>query len=122
MYIEVKPIEVKLIKKGTEVLIYGVKYYYEDDGLPSEFDLVLGVDILKSDDDYRDYLGSQVVSEAEVEDAVRNYMDSISPEVYEYSYSYLINMDVKMKIPEVIICKSYKTKHLKSDDGCCQKK
>lgn len=118
MYIEVKPIEVKLIKKGTKVLIYGVKYY-EDDGFPSEFDLVLGVDILKSDDNYIDQLGSQVVSQAEVEDAVRNYMDSISPEVYEYSYSYLINMDVKMKKPEVILSKAYK---LYSNDGCCQKK
>lgn len=85
MYIEVKPSEVKLIKKGTKVFIYGVKFY-EEGVFTSEFDLVLGVDILKSDDDYCDYLGSQVVSEAEVEDAVRNYMDSISPEVYEYAY------------------------------------
>lgn len=108
-YTEVKPIEVKFIKKGTKVFIYGVKYY-EEDVLPSEFDLVLGVDILKSDDDYIDHLGSQVVSEAEVEDAVRNYMDSISPEVYEYSYSYLINMDGKPS--EVILCKSYKTSAL----------
>lgn len=77
--------KVNLIYKGTKVFIYGVKYYEEED-LPSEFDLVLGVDILKSDDDYCDYLGSQVVSEAEVEDAVRKYMDSISPEVYEYAY------------------------------------
>lgn len=117
MYIEVKPIEVKLIKKGTKVLIYGVKYY-EGDSFPSEFDLVLGVDILKSDDNYIDHLGSQVASQEEVEDAVRNYMDSISPEVCEYSYSYLINMDVKMKRPEVILSKAYK---LYPNDGCCQK-
>lgn len=76
---------ITLIEKGTKVFIYGVKYCEEED-LPSEFDLVLGVDILKSDDDYIDYLGSQVVSEAEVEAAVRNYMDSISPKVYEYAY------------------------------------
>lgn len=107
MHTEVKPIEVKFIEKGAKVLIYGVKFFYEEEDLPSEFDLVLGVDILKSDDDYKDYLGSQVVSQAELEDAVRNYMDSISPEVYEYSYSYLINMDGKPS--EVILCKSYKT-------------
>jgi hypothetical protein len=77
--------KVNLINKGTKIYIYGVKYY-EWDVLPSEFDLVLGVDILKSDDEYADYLGSQVVSEAEVDEAVRNYMDSISPEVYEYAY------------------------------------
>lgn len=75
-----------LIKKGTKVFIYGVKFFYEEDVLTSEFELVLGVDILKADDEYSDYLGSLVVSEAEVEDAVRNYMDSISPEVYEYAY------------------------------------
>ena len=86
MYTEVKPIEVKFIEKGAKILIYGVKFFYEEEDLPSEFDLVLGVDILKSDDDYCDYLGSQVVSEAEVDEAVRNYMDSISPEVYEYAY------------------------------------
>ena len=110
MYTEVKPIEVKFIKKGTKVTIYGVKFFYEGDGFPSEFDLVLGVDILKSDHNYIDHLGSQVASQAEVEDAVRNYMDSISPEVCEYSYSYLINMDEKH--PEVILCKSYKTSAL----------
>ena len=76
-----------LIKKGTKVFIYGVKFFYEEDVLTSEFELVLGVDILKSDDEYSDYLGSLVVSEAEVETAVRNYMDSISPEVYEYAYT-----------------------------------
>lgn len=86
MYTEVKPIEVKFIEKGSKVLIYGVKFFYEEEDLPSEFDLVLGVDILKSDDDYIDHLGSQVVSQAELEDAVRNYMDSISPEKYEYAY------------------------------------
>ena len=102
--------KVNLIKKGTRVFIYGVKYFYEEDIITSEFELVLGVDILKFDDDYCDYLGSQVVSEAELEDAVRNYMDSISPEVYEYSYSYLINMDGKPS--EVILCKSYKTSAL----------
>ena len=78
--------KVNLIKKGTKVFIYGVKYFYEEDIITSEFELVLGVDILKSDDDYCDYLGSQVVSEAEVDEAVRNYMDSISPEVCEYAY------------------------------------
>ena len=78
--------KVNFIYKGTKVFIYGVKFY-EEEVLTSEFDLVLGVDILKSDDDYCDYLGSQVVSEAEVDEAVRNYMDSISPEVYEYAYT-----------------------------------
>ena len=76
---------VKLIEKGTKVFIYGVKTY-EEDVLTSEFDLVLGVDILISDDEYSDYLGSLVVSEAEVESAVKNYMDSISPKVYKYAY------------------------------------
>ena len=78
--------KVNLINKGTKVFIYGVKTY-EEGVLTSEFDLVLGVDILKADEEYSDYLGSLVVSEAEVEDAVRNYMDSISPEVYEYAYT-----------------------------------
>ena len=102
--------KVNLIEKGTKVFIYGIQFY-DDEVLTSEFDLVLGVDILKSDNDYCDYLGSQVVSEAEVDTAVRNYMDSISPEVYEYSYSYLINMDGKPS--EVILCKSYKTSALR---------
>ena len=78
--------KVNLIEKGTKIFVYGVKYFYEEDIITSEFELVLGVDILKSDDDYCDYLGSQVVSEAEVDEAVRNYMDSISPEVCEYAY------------------------------------
>ena len=77
--------KVNLIEKGTKVFVYGVQFY-DEEVLTSEFDLVLGVDVLKSDDDYCDYLGSQVVSEAEVDTAVRNYMDSISPEVYEYAY------------------------------------
>ena len=51
---------ITLIEKGTKVFIYGVKFY-EEDVLTSEFDLVLGVDILKSDEKDLDIRNNSII-------------------------------------------------------------
>lgn len=75
---------VKLIEKGTSIWIYEIEDAFGRQ-LP-EMEIVLGEDILKSDDNYQNYNGDLVIPEKEVEDAIYDYMADYYPEVHEYMY------------------------------------
>lgn len=74
-----------LIKKGTNIYMYEIEScngkQYPD------FEIVVGEDILQSDDDYEEYHGFLVVSEEEVEDAIYNYMQDNYPDVHDYMFN-----------------------------------
>ena len=74
----------RLIEKGTPIWFYDVVDFYG--GGRREFEIVLGEDILKSDDDYDDYNGSLVVPVEKVEDAIYYYMCGNYPDVHYYMY------------------------------------
>lgn len=76
---------VKLIEKGTGILIYDIEDAFGRQ--LSEMEIVLGEDILKSDDDYDDYNGDMVVTERDVEDAIIDYMRFSHPEVHDYMFA-----------------------------------
>ena len=76
---------VKLIEKGTGILIYDIEDAFGRQ--LSEMEIVLGEDILKSDDDYDDYNGDLVVTERDVEDAIIDYMRFRHPEVHDYMFA-----------------------------------
>lgn len=76
---------VKLIEKGTGILIYDIEDAFGRQ--LSEMEIVLGEDILKSDDDYDDYNGDLVVAEEDVEDAIIDYMRFRHPEVHDYMFA-----------------------------------
>ena len=76
---------VNLIEKGTCIWIYEIEDAFGKQ-LP-EMEIVLGEDILKSDDDYENYNGDLVVTERDVEDAIIDYMSSNYPEVHDYMYN-----------------------------------
>lgn len=73
---------VKLIEKGTCIWIYEIEDAFGRQ-LP-EMEIVLGEDILKSDDDYMNINGNMFVTERDVEDAIIDYMSSNYPEVHDY--------------------------------------
>lgn len=73
---------IKLIEKGSTINVLEV-VDYSGQQLP-EFEITLGEDILKSDDDYVNYNGDLVVSEKEVEDAVIDYIRHEYPEIHDY--------------------------------------
>ena len=73
---------IKLIEKGSTINVLEV-VDYSGQRLP-EFEITLGEDILKSDDDYVNYNGDLVVSEKEVEDAVMDYITYRYPEIHDY--------------------------------------
>ena len=73
---------IKLIEKGSTINVLEV-VDYSGQRLP-EFEITLGEDILKSDDDYVNYNGDLVVSEKEVEDAVIDYIRHEYPEIHDY--------------------------------------
>lgn len=62
-----------LIKKGAKVFVMEVEEF-SGQRLP-DFELVVGEDILKSDDEY---------SEKEIEDEVINYIRNVYPEIHDY--------------------------------------
>jgi hypothetical protein len=76
---------VKLIEKGTSILIYEIEDAFGRQ--LSEMEIVLGEDILESDDDYEDYNGDLVVTEEDVEDAIIDYMRFRHPEVHDYMFA-----------------------------------
>ena len=76
--------QTKLVKKGTTIFIYEVDNFLET--YLSIIEIVLGEDILKADDDYVIYTGSQVISEAEIEDAVRDFVEYNYPDMRDYVY------------------------------------
>ena len=86
MYCEIdKQMEhIKLYEKGTTVYIYEVDNYNEQ--YLNIMEIVLGEDILKSDDDYVNYNGSLVVSEEEIANAIKDFVKSNCPTVREYSF------------------------------------
>lgn len=71
-----------LIKKGAKVFVMEVEDF-SGQRLP-DFELVVGEDILKSDDEYVNCNGSLVVSEKKVEDEVINYIRYVYPEIHDY--------------------------------------
>ena len=73
---------IKLIEKGSTINVLEV-VDYSGQRLP-EFEITLGEDILKSNDDYVNYNGDLVVSEKEVEDAVIDYIRHEYPEIHDY--------------------------------------
>ena len=74
----------RLIEKGTQIWFYEVVDCYG--GKMSNFEIIVGEDILKSDDEYDDYNGSLVVPVEKVEDAIYDYMSENYPEVHDYMY------------------------------------
>lgn len=77
---------IKLIEKGSTIYVSEV-VDFSGQPLP-EFELTLGEDILKSNDDYVNYNGDLVVSEKEVEDAVIDYIGYEYPEIHDYMIDY----------------------------------
>ena len=73
---------IKLIEKGSTIHVLEV-IDFSGQQLPA-FEITLGEDILKSDDDYVNYNGDLVVSEKEVEDAVIDYIGYEYPEIHDY--------------------------------------
>lgn len=73
---------IKLIEKGSTIYVLEV-VDFSGQQLPS-FEITLGEEILKSDDDYVNYNGDLVVSEQEVEDAVIEYIKHKYPEIHDY--------------------------------------
>jgi hypothetical protein len=77
---------IKLMEKGDSVYVMEVTDY-SGQQLP-EFEITLGEEILKSDEEYVNYNGSLVVSEQEVEDAVIDYIRHEHPEIHDYMIDY----------------------------------
>lgn len=77
---------IKLIEKGSTIYVLEV-VDFSGQKLP-EFEITLGEDILKSNDDYVNYNGDLVVSEKEVEDAVIDYIRHEYPEIHDYMIDY----------------------------------
>ena len=73
---------IKLIEKGSTIYLLDV-VDFSGQQLPN-YEITLGEDILKSDDDYVNYNGDLVVSEKEVEDAVIDYIRHEYPEIHDY--------------------------------------
>ena len=76
--------QTKLVKKGTTIFIYEIDIFLET--YLSIIEIVLGEDILKADDDYVTYEGSQVVSEAEIEEAIQDFVEYNCPDMRDYVY------------------------------------
>jgi hypothetical protein len=76
--------QTKLIKKGTRIFIYEMDSDLET--YLNIIEIVLGEDILKSDDDYVKYNGTMVISEAEIEDAVRKHTKNEYPKMRDYVF------------------------------------
>lgn len=76
---------VKLIEKGTGILIYDIEDAFGRQ--MTDIELVLGEDILKSDDDYDNYNGDLVVTERDVEDAIIDHIRFRYPEVHDYMFA-----------------------------------
>ena len=72
----------ELIEKGAMVYILEVEDF-SGRRLPA-FEIIVGEDILKSDENYVNYNGSLVVSYNEVENAVIDYISREYPEVHDY--------------------------------------
>lgn len=76
---------VKLIEKGTGILIYDIEDAFG--GQMSDIEIVLGEDILKSDDDYMNINGNMFTTERDVEDAIIDHIRFRYPEVHDYMFA-----------------------------------
>ena len=74
----------RLIEKGTNIWFYEIEDCYGR--TMCDFEIILGEDILKSDDEYDNYNGDLVVPVEKVEDAIYDYMSENYPEVHDYMY------------------------------------
>lgn len=77
---------IKLIEKGSTIYVLEV-VDFSGQQLPS-FELTVGEEILKSNDEYVNYNGDFVVSVQEVEDAVIDYIRYEYPEIHDYMIDY----------------------------------
>ena len=77
---------IKLIEKGSTIYILDV-VDFSGQQLPN-YEITVGEDILKSNDDYVNYNGDLVVSEKEVEDAVIDYIRHKYPKIHDYIIDY----------------------------------
>ena len=73
---------IKFIEKGSTIYLLEV-VDFSGQQLPN-YEITVGEDILKSNDDYVNYNGDLVVSEKEVEDAVIDYIRHKYPEIHDY--------------------------------------
>lgn len=73
---------IKLIEKGSTIYVFEV-VDFSGQQLP-EFEITLGEDILKSDDDYVNHNGSLMVSYNKIENAIIDYIRYKYPEVHDY--------------------------------------
>lgn len=73
---------IKFIEKGSTIYLLEV-VDFSGQKLP-DFEITLGEEILKSDEEYVNYNGSLVISEKEVEEAVIDYIRHEYPEIHDY--------------------------------------
>lgn len=73
-----------LLKKGTIIRV--VEAEDEEGNQIPGFDIMLGLDILKSNDDYFLYDQTLVTTRDEVLDAITEYMDENYPDVFYYEF------------------------------------
>ncbi len=73
-----------LLKKGTIIRV--VEAEDEEGNQIPGFDIMLGLDILKSNDDYFLYDRTLVVTKDEVLDAIIEYMNENYPDVFYYEF------------------------------------
>ena len=82
MYISPK----QLFKKGTNIFVYNI-FVDEIGGKEKrEFDLTVGVDILKSDDEYVNHNGELFVTYKQIDNAVIDYVAEKYPEAYDFMF------------------------------------
>ena len=74
-----------LIEKGTCIYIYNIKDCFGDN-IPN-FEIEVGEEILKSDDDYDEYNGKLVADDADVEDAIYEYINIAYPSVRDFMFN-----------------------------------
>lgn len=74
------------IKKGTIIYFYEIEDCHGQQLM--DFDITLGKDILKSDEDYKYVKGNQVLMQSEVDKAISEYMTKHYPEVHDYMYDF----------------------------------
>lgn len=77
---------IKFIEKGSTIYLLEV-VDFSGQQLPN-YEITVGEDILKSNDDYVNYNGDLVVSEKEVEDAVIDYIRHKYPKIHDYTIDY----------------------------------
>lgn len=76
---------INLIEKGTCILIYDIEDAFG--GQMSDIEIVLGEDILKSDDNYMNINGNMFTTERDVEDAIIDHIRFLYPEVHDYMFA-----------------------------------